>query len=152
MKREEITFARINWKKFGNLKRALGSDWASGFGLYQIYGRHIVFGEGSLLYVGRASEQTLGERIGQHSKWLEEEQDVVIHLGSLNKDDYGGGSSWSKLNAEAEALTIYWHSPPYNSQNINRYGGRPLCVQNTGERGSLLPEYTSLLERFRDLE
>jgi len=124
-----------------------------GYGIYQVYGDHIVFGPDSLLYVGLASKQTLSSRLEQHLKgWLSEERGISIYLGRLHEEDYGGGKSWEMLLEEAEALTIYWHTPPYNSKNINSYGGRPLCVQNLGDRGRLLPEYTSLYEHSREME
>ena len=45
------------------------------YGLYQVYGRHVVFGSGSLLYVGRARDQTFGRRLQQHdAEWLREEE------------------------------------------------------------------------------
>ena len=44
---------------------------------------------------------------------------------------------------DAEALTIYWHSPPYNSSNIETYNGQRLKVVNLGNPGDLCAEYIS---------
>jgi hypothetical protein len=117
------------------------------YGLYQIYGNHVVFGPGALLYVGMARDQTYAKRFSQHHSWLKHEQKPAIHLGLLEKDDYVQEApdwpDWRQLLGDVEALTIFWHSPPYNSKNIVRYDGQPLHVQNWGERGRLLPEYSS---------
>jgi len=47
------------------------------------------------------------------------------------------------LIKDLEALTICWHSPPYNSTFINSYTGRPLRVKSWKNRGRLLPEFSS---------
>lgn len=112
---------------------------AKGKGVYQLYGQHVVFGPGSLLYVGMTEGQTFGTRFTQHRRWLEyESDDVEVRLGVVE-----GAEDDEKLIADVEALTIWWHSPPYNSKNIWRYGGRRLHVQNWGSRGRLAAEYTS---------
>lgn len=122
------------------------------YGLYQIYGEHPVFGAGALLYIGRARERTFQMRIAEHQHdWLCREQGVAIRRGRLRAGDYGRGAGWQKLVTEAEALLIYWHAPPYNSQNINNYRGRPLCIQNAGDRGALAIELTSLWVTDRGL-
>ena len=46
-------------------------------------------------------------------------------------------SDWENVLKDAEALTIYRHSPPYNSSNIGTYKGQTLRVVNNGERGDL---------------
>jgi hypothetical protein len=113
-------------------------DRKNDVGLYQIYGQHVVFGPRSLLYVGMTDDQTFGSRFKQHAdKWLGFEAGVEIRLGTLRDPVHRG------LLKAAEALTIWWHSPPYNSSGIWRYSGDPIHVQNWHERGSLHPEYTS---------
>lgn len=129
------------------------------YGLYQVYGHHVVFGSGALLYVGMARDQSFATRFSQHAGWLANEQDVLIRLGVIAPEDYlqepPKWIDWSRLLGEVEALTIHFHSPPYNSKNIGSYGGSPLLVQNWGARGSLLPEYSSFwppLKRPNDRE
>lgn len=115
-------------------------------GVYQIYGGHVVFGTGSLLYVGRARAMSFAARFHSHYSWLRFESGVTVHVGRLHPDDYPQQApewpEWCQLVDEAEALTIHWHSPPYNSRHIVRYGGRPLRLHNDGQRGRLLEEYT----------
>ena len=115
-------------------------------GLYQIYGHHIIFEEGSLLYIGMTTS-TFSQRFAEHIVWLKEEEDVFIHVGRIVSEDYAHDppywSDWQKVLKDTEALTIYWHSPPYNSDHIQRYNRQPLKVVNLGKRGSLEEEYIS---------
>ena len=104
-------------------------------GLYQIYGRHIIFGDDSLLYIGM-TQQTFSHRFDQHAGWLEEEEGVFVYVGRINKENYDGADRQQVIE-DTEALTINWHSPPYNSSNIDTYNGQALEVINDGERGDL---------------
>jgi hypothetical protein len=118
------------------------------YGIYQIYGHHIVFGPSSLLYIGRACEQPFASRLAQHGDWLRHESDLTIRLGRIPPGHYeddakGGWKDWTQLVKDVEALAIFWHSPPYNSSNINSYAGQPLRVQSWKNRGHLLPEFSS---------
>ena len=113
-----------------------------------IYGHHIVYGANSLLYIGRAESLTFSQRFSQHrSGWLSEEEGVSIRIGRVAIDDYAydppACSDWREVFRDAEALTIYWHSPAYNSSNIDSYNGQRLKVANRGERGDLCAEYIS---------
>ncbi len=145
---EQARIVRVNWDGPFSVEEVLKMhNEETDYGVYQIYGRHVVFGAGSLLYVGMAEEQTFATRFGQHQQqWLKQELDVTVHVGRLNEEDYHTDSAWKDWRTkvhDVEALTIYWHSPPYNSKNIGGYYRDPLHVQNWGRRGALLPEYTS---------
>lgn len=105
-------------------------------GLYQVYGHHVVFGPNSLLYIGM-TDRSLRARLADHESWLAFEADPTIRIGVM--DD---AKDLAKLQP-VEALTIWWHSPPYNSKNIWDHGQAALWVQNHGARGSLQPEYTT---------
>ena len=70
--------------------------------------------------------------------WLKEEEGVFIHVGRIVSEYYD-----EQVRKDAEALTIYWHSPAYNSSNIETYNGQRLKVVNRGECGSLVAEYIS---------
>jgi hypothetical protein len=127
------------------LKKSSNKD---DYGIYQITGDHVVFGPGSLLYVGRARDQPFATRFAQHAEWLRHESGIAVRLGRIpvghyETDPKGGWKDWSQLVTDVEALTIYWHAPPYNSQHIGSYKGQPLHVQCWGDRGRLLPEYSS---------
>ena len=99
-------------------------DWSGNdYGLYQIYGNHILCGKNTLLYIGKAVEQTFSERIGQHYRdFLKKEEDVEIYLGRVfdterhSKED--GWQSWYSDIDTAERIVLYKYCPNYNSQGI----------------------------------
>ncbi len=147
--------ARIRWEGPVSIEDVLSlTDDEHDYGLYQVYGYHVVFGPGALLYIGMARDQTFAARVRQHHvEWLREENDVRMRIGRISPEDYEhdpqGWKDWEKLVTDTEALLIYWHSPPYNSRNISEYRGQALHVQNWGDRGSLLPECTSHWQPLR---
>ena len=121
-------------------------------GLYQIYGHHVVFGDSSLLYIGMTTS-TFRRRFidgpAPHSVWLEEDEqeEVSVYVGRIVEGAYKPDpplwSDWGNVLKDAEALTIYWHSPPYNSSNIETYNGQRLEVVNLGNYGRLCEKYRS---------
>ena len=122
------------------------------FGIYQIYGTHIIFGKKALLYIGqtykRETARTFSQRFYEHVGWLREEEDVSIHVGRIVKVDQTlkrdiSAHDLRKIIKDTEALTIKWHSPPYNSANIETYNGQRLEVVNQGKYGSLEDRYKS---------
>lgn len=136
---------RVRWDAPRSLKETQElKDGNLDVGIYQVYGEHVVFGSGALLYIGKACDQTFGERFVQHVKWLDYESDPFIRVGRIESDCYQSDAEWERLVDCVEALTIYWHSPPYNSRCIVRYD-KPefIRVQNWGHRGRLMPEYSS---------
>ena len=130
---------RIEWEGPFSIEKVLElGDRNKDYGLYQIYGHHIVYGKDSLLYIGQTGN-TFSQRFrSEHLVWLEEEEGVFIHVGRIASEDYD-----EQARKDAEALTINWHSPAYNSSNIETYNGQRLKVVNRGERGSLVAEYIS---------
>jgi hypothetical protein len=149
MEKVEPRRVRVHWTGPLNLEQMSRFDWTNdnSFGLYQVYGHHVVFGQGSLLYIGMARDQPFATRFAQHASWLADEQSISIHLGILAPEDYLQESpnwpDWKGLLADVEALTIHFHSPPLNARNISSYRGQSLLVQNWGNRARLLPEYSS---------
>lgn len=100
--------------------------------LYQIYGYHILYGNETLLYIGRT--KNFLNRIKKHSSWFSFEQNISFRRAVLN------GKSFRYLEA-TEALLIYSHSPAYNSSNIVWHHAKGhLLIRNFGEKGILLPE------------
>lgn len=92
-------------------------DEETDYGIYQIYGKHIVYGENVLLYIGQANQQTFGTRIMQHSYWFED--DFSIYVGRLSASNAPTDDIWEDEINLAESLLIYVHSPAYNTMNIN---------------------------------
>lgn len=90
------------------------------YGLYQIYGRHILCKDDTLLYIGKACQQTFSGRFKQHWKeWLKEEKNIRIYLGKIeNFIRYTEANSWRNWLRDvdmAESILIYKYSPNYNS-------------------------------------
>lgn len=134
-------------------KEGISSGWTGDedFGLYQIYGQHILDEQDapgykpSLLYIGEATEQTFADRFGQHRKdWLEQEWGpVTIYLGRNRR--MGGSYSDDEWKADillAEKVLIYTYSPHYNANSIADapdLGGFTITLVNEGSRGRLWP-------------
>ncbi len=100
-------------------------DWdGDDYGIYQIYGKHVIYGTNTLLYIGKATEQTFSTRFKQHKKWwLGNEENINIYLGKIynpkrhsQKDKW---RSWTKDVKTAEEILLYKYSPNYNSTNIS---------------------------------
>lgn len=129
---------KIYWEGPFTVSEVIARTDAKHKGVYQVYGDHAVFGPNSLLYVGMTDDQTFGVRFEQHhQRWLRYDTGVEIRLGYIREP------SMMDMLKHVEALTIWWHAPPYNSKNIWRYNGPELHVQNWDERGRLHPEYSS---------
>ena len=141
----EERLVRVVWEGPFTPDEVLKRESPDDRGVYQNIGVHLVFGPGSLLYVGSASKQTFAQRFQQHIKnGLESESEIQIRLGTIATGDRPPSSDeHSRLICEVEALTIYWHSPPYNSRNIVSPGVQDLRVHNLGKRGVLHPEYST---------
>lgn len=93
------------------------------YGVYQIYGNHILCGKNTLLYVGKAVFQTFSRRIKQHkNEWLSKEIGVDIYLGRLTDDpEYSPTDNWFKWIRDTEiveSILIYKYAPNYNSSSI----------------------------------
>ncbi len=68
----------------------LNNPWD--YGIYQIYGTHPIFGSDSLLYMGKAEENSFAERIPAHLEWVEwESTPVQVYIGRL-----GGQKIWQR--------------------------------------------------------
>jgi len=120
------------------------------YGVYQIYGKHILCGEDALLYVGITTERTFTERFKEHKTWLledQDEKDIAIYLGRVSdparyseEDEW---KSWKKDVELAEKILIYKYSPNYNSReltiepNLGRY--KSVRLMHTGKSHKLKP-------------
>ena len=93
------------------------------YGLYQIYGDHILNGKNTLLYIGIAKRQTFSVRFNQHKKWLEGEENIKIYLGKIyNKKRHTQKNNWKEWEEDielAEKILIYKYSPNYNSRSLS---------------------------------
>ena len=138
---------RIKWDGAYAMDRTKELLSEEDYGIYQIYGRHVVFGKDSLLYVGKAVKQSFGERIKDHEYWLGDVSGLEIYVGRIYAKDYKDNADWEDLVCQCESLLIYWHSPPYNSQHINTSKAKDIRIHNHGEIVSLLYEVSTAYER-----
>ncbi|MFZ2225460.1 MAG: hypothetical protein WAV26_12325 [Candidatus Deferrimicrobium sp.] len=117
------------------------------YGLYQIYGRHILDPPRakvyrSLLYIGEATEQTFASRFREHVSWLKHEwtESISIHVGRFN-GEYANNREWKKDVLLAERVLIYTYSPHYNSSAIANWprlpGHKKVAVIHRGKPGRL---------------
>ena len=90
--------------------------------------------------MGKAYEQTFAAPLQQQKECLSEENDVTICLGRLMDEDDLSVEECGEVLSDTEALLIYRHSPPYNSQHFIDFAGQDLNVHNWGNRSSVLPE------------
>jgi hypothetical protein len=142
----ELKLLRIEWEGPLSIDMVLTKNGEDDYGLYQVYVHHLVFGAGALVYIGKSERQTFATRFGQHwEDWLKWESDVSIRLGRIAEGYYRTDDNWQEwmeILSDVERLTVFWHTPPYNSHYIKGYQGPALRIQNWGNRGSLLPEYS----------
>jgi hypothetical protein len=92
------------------------------YGLYQIYGRHILCGPDTLLYIGQATGQTFSRRFRQHQEWLEKEEEIAVYLGRIyDLQRHASIDLWKSWVVDvrlAECVLIYKYSPNYNAISI----------------------------------
>jgi hypothetical protein len=136
---------QIQWEgptKLTNLPALI--DEETDYGIYQIYGKHPVYGSDVLLYIGKADYQTLGKRISQEN-WLDtnDSNNTKIYVGRLHGSHTPSHEIWSKEIDLAERLLIYVHKPAYNSRSVSSLPDSELKnihILNWGHHRDLLPE------------
>lgn len=116
MKKIQITWdGPYSLEQLDNGDEHLGTS----IGVYQIYGKHPIYGSNVLLYIGKTVKQSFSKRIKQEEHWWDNSdmRNVQIYTGRL----------FSKLQEEhlidditlAEQILINTHLPAHNSSNIN---------------------------------
>jgi len=134
----------LQWEKIGSMDKWPEIEKLTGdedYGIYQITGYHPVFGNNSLLYIGKAQKRPFATRFKEHKEWLEKEGDITIYIGRTTNI---GNEDWEAAIEDTEPLLIYFHSPPYNSRSISNFPepihGNDLRIINIGDYGELFPE------------
>jgi len=136
------------------------SDEARDYGVYQFYGPHVVYGKNALLYIGKASRQTLAKRISQEKweYWESAQGQYHFHIGRLAGSMTPTKPEWNRQIDLVETLLIVSHSPALNRTGVESLTeaadreAKNLHVLNWGECGALLPEVSGLRwsSRFDD--
>ena len=144
----------IDWTSGISLEESYLPNSSEDYGIYQIYGSHPVYGKNTLLYIGRAKNQTFGARLKQHEKfWYNQDSDeVIVYTGRIGSNEPELAiKKWDDMIDLAEKLLIFTHQPACNSSNINTANAIPIetHVMNWGNRGLLMPE-ASAFRHFAD--
>lgn len=118
------------------------------YGVYQIYGKHPIYGSDVLLYIGKADQQTYGLRISQEGWEYENDyKNFKIYVGRLRGSQPSTNDEWSKEIDLAERLLIYVHKPALNSKSIASLPDAELQdihILNWGSYRDILPEVSGL--------
>ncbi len=136
------------------------NDESQDYGIYQIYGHHLLYGSSVLLYIGQANDQTFKKRIKQgHWEYYEPDlENKQIYVGRLAGHKFVTQDEWAEKIDQAEKLLIYAHAPAYNTSNTCNIP-EPYVLNNHifnwGKYRSLLPEvsgkrYTSRYEHITE--
>lgn len=121
------------------------------YGIYQVYGLHILSGRDTLLYIGRATEQTFADRFRQHARWLSAEEGVSVYVGRVYAPERHTSvdhwNTWVRDVCLAECVMIYKYSPNYNSVSVseppNLQGFEQVVVAHEGPRHRLHAQDTA---------
>ena len=144
-----LSIIEAMWEGPYHLKEIKNFKGDSDYGLYQIYGTHNIYGPDTLLYIGKSQKRTCSERFSEHKEWAEyEATSVDIYLGRLGGvDSTPSDRNWEDQIDQAERLLIYYCTPPYNSQGLNKLGKIPTTiVLNYGKRKKLPHEFSNIDE------
>lgn len=149
---KEVKLFHVSWEKY---------DWENidldqlneghHYGIYQIYGTHPIYGKDSLLYIGKAQDQTFGNRLKQHWDFDVNHFSEIsyLHIGMIQKwDGYANHVNWGDVINDIERVLIVANCPAFNSIGIKgtvetKYIEH-LLVINWGNYGRMLPEVSSL--------
>lgn len=149
MKVARARLVQLQWEgpyKLTDIPSLNNEEWD--YGIYQIYGKHPVYGSDVLLYIGKADLQTLGKRISQEN-WLDtnDSNNTKIYVGRLHGPEIQSEEEWSVEIDLAERLLIYVHKPAYNARSITSLPDSKLQdmhLLNWGHHRDLLPEVSGL--------
>ena len=119
------------------------------YGLYQVYGDHHIYGDDTLLYIGKAVEQTFGNRMRGHPDFdaCQIAKYKRLHLGYFCDLDDVSQNNWKDVIDEVEPILIKSHMPALNGVDVKVFLDKPntnILVFNWNERGKLLPEVSNL--------
>jgi hypothetical protein len=160
----EVEIIPINWEVV-EMKPTNDFNRKFDFGLYQIYGNHYSYGQDSLLYIGKARDNTFSQRILNedriHCGFTETTiSPTSIRLGWISKSNLETSpiedeKKWKDYIDIAEDLLISTHTPALNSQlgfNLHKiagkYQGKNIIILNLGDRGNILPEISTIRNSY----
>ncbi len=139
----------VHWEGPLTIEKACELNGDADYGVYQVCGDAISYGPQSLLYIGKAAQQTFGARMRQHDGWLSATYPMSnpsIYVGRFVGPEQPTSEEWDALIDKVERLLIWVHSPAFNGAGVAHPGPsvEALRVMNTGRYGRLLPEVSHL--------
>ncbi|WML58648.1 hypothetical protein [Neobacillus sp. PS2-9] len=149
MRKRTMKLIQIDWEGPFTLDELhLLTNNSHDYGIYQIYGKHLVYGKDVLLYIGKADQQTIGKRVSQENWWnTNDSNHLKIYAGRLAGEHTPAEAIWSKEIDLAEKLLIHVHKPAYNSKSLSLIRDAELQdihILNWGDHRDLLPEISGL--------
>lgn len=141
----------LYWKAYDWDINAINTAYNSNrdYGIYQVYGDHPVYGADTLLYIGKAKDQTYSTRMKGHTDFdaSQASKFTKLHLSYFCKADDLSETNWGDAIDVVELALIKAHMPALNSQQVMGFleaGAPNILIYNWGERGRLLPEVSTL--------
>ncbi|WP_406944464.1 hypothetical protein ACJA3J_14925 [Halobacillus sp. SY10] len=114
------------------------------YGIYQVYGRHPLYGGSVLLYIGKADMQTIGKRVLQEGwEYENDASSIRVFAGRFIGVKTPKEEEWSSEIDLAERLLIYVHKPAHNSKSLYTIPDiklQNIHILNWGDHCDLLPE------------
>jgi hypothetical protein len=149
MQKRTFKLIQIDWQGPFTLNELnLLTNDSHDYGIYQIYGKHLVYGKDVLLYIGKADLQTFGKRVSQENWWnTNDTKHLKIYAGRLAGESTPKEEFWSKEIDLAERLLISVHKPAYYSKSLSLIRDAEvhnIHILNWGDHRDLLPEVSGL--------
>jgi hypothetical protein len=140
----------LNWKEY-DWDASICTNYNSNkdYGIYQVYGDHPVYGNNTLLYIGKARDQTYSARMRGHTDFdaSQVSKFTKLHLSYFCKIDDISEANWGDAIDLVEKVFIKTHFPALNSQDVMKFletGAPNVLIYNWGARGRLLSEVSTL--------
>ncbi|HUF52623.1 MAG TPA: hypothetical protein VMR52_02465 [Dehalococcoidia bacterium] len=108
----------IEWEGPLSLEDVAKLNGSTDYGVYQIYGGHVVYGSDALVYIGKAGRQSFGTRIKQETDWPEnhDADRIRVYVGRLHGEATPSNETRERQIDLAERLLIYACQPAFNSK------------------------------------
>ncbi|MDE0279633.1 MAG: hypothetical protein OXN16_00925 [Gammaproteobacteria bacterium] len=144
----------LYWEGPHSFEEALEMTEDRDKGFYQIYILHPVYGNDTLVYIGRTNK-AFGHRLDDPAhKWMGDHREnnsgrIRIHTGRIVRHEENPISAPNALMEYAESLLIFAHGPSWNGDHVKNRPRVPkdvdpdVRVLNWGQYGLLLPEVSN---------
>ncbi len=151
---KNIEVIHIGWEQYEYTEDEISNlNEEYHYGVYQIYGYHPVYGDNTLLYIGKANHQKFSDRLKDRTEFYETVlRPKTLCIGMIYKTDDCNNNNWEEIIDVSEKILIKAHAPAYNSQGIkgliwkddDPINQKNYIIKNWGDYGKLLPEVSSL--------